>query len=73
MAQNLTCGIVQKTGGNIMHDLKDRLKEPSSWGGFGLIATGVASILSHDYATGAAQIITGLLAVLRPEAMSGAK
>ena len=56
-----------------MHDFKDRLKEPSSWGGFGLIATGVASILSHDYATGAAQIITGLLAVLRPEAMSGAK
>jgi len=53
--------------------MMDRLKEPSSWGGLGLIATGIASLLSHDYATGTAQIITGLMAVLRPEAISGAK
>ena len=46
--------------------MKDRLREPSSWGGIGLIATGIASLLSHDYATGTAQIITGLMAVLRP-------
>ena len=53
--------------------MKDRLREPSSWGGIGLIATGIASLLSHDYATGTAQIITGLMAVLRPEAIGGAK
>ena len=53
--------------------MKDRLREPSSWGGIGLITTGIASLLSHDYATGTAQIITGLMAVLRPEAISGAK
>ena len=35
-----------------------RLKEPSSWGGIVLIATGIASILAKDYATGAAQIIS---------------
>ena len=36
--------------------MKDRLREPSSWGGIGLIATGIASILEKDYATG---IVTG--------------
>ena len=41
----------------------DRLKEPQLMGGIGLIATGIASLLSHDYATGTAQIITGLMAV----------
>lgn len=45
----------------------DRLKEPSSWGGIGLIATGIASILSKDYGTGAVQIVTGLVALLQPE------
>ena len=29
-----------------------RLSEPSSWAGIGLIATGVGSILAHDYGTG---------------------
>ena len=50
--------------------MKDRLREPSSWGGIGLIATGIASILAKDYATGAAQIITGILGIFTPEAMS---
>ena len=54
-----------------MHD--GQTKEPSSWGSIGLIATGIASLLSHDYTTGTAQIITGLMAVLRPEAIGGAK
>lgn len=30
----LTDKVLLKTEGTIMHDLKDRLKEPSSWGGF---------------------------------------
>jgi len=50
--------------------MMDRLKEPSSWGGIGLIATGIASILAKDYGTGAAQIITGLVAILKPEGLS---
>ena len=41
IAQNLTCGIVQKTGGNIMHDLKDRLKEPTSYLGLAAVFQGV--------------------------------
>lgn len=28
------------------------LSEPSSWAGFGLIASGIASLLAHDYPTG---------------------
>ena len=46
-----------------------RLKEPSSWGGIGLIATGIASILAKDYATGAAQIITCLVAIVKTESV----
>lgn len=49
--------------------MKDRLKEPSSWGGIGLVATGIASILAKDYSTGAAQIITGLVAIFKTESM----
>lgn len=44
-----------------------RLKEPSSWAGLGLIATGIASLLSHDYATGIPQLLTGLAALLQRE------
>lgn len=51
----------------------DRLKEPSSWGGFGLIATGIASVLAKDYATGFAQIATGLVAILKREGNPDAK
>ena len=53
--------------------MKDRLKEPSTWGGIGLIATGIASVLAKDYATGFAQIATGLLAVLKREGSIDAK
>lgn len=44
-----------------------RLNEPSSWAGLGLIATGIASLLSHDYATGIPQLLTGLAALLQRE------
>ena len=50
-----------------------RLKEPSTWGGIGLIATGIASVLAKDYTTGLAQIATGLLAVLKREGSIDAK
>ena len=52
--------------------MKDRLREPSSWGGIGLIATGIASILEKDYATGIAQIATiatGLVAIFKTESV----
>ena len=53
--------------------MKDRLREPSPWGGIGFNCLQVLPVLSHDYATGTVQIITGLMAVLRPEAIGGAK
>ena len=34
------------------------------------VCGGIASILAKDYATGAAQIITGILGIFTPEAMS---
>ena len=50
--------------------MKDRLREPSTKLGIGMVLTGIASILAKDYATGAAQIITGILGIFTPEAMS---
>jgi len=44
-----------------------RLSEPSSWAGIGLIATGVGSILAHDYGTGIPQLLTGLAALFQRE------
>ena len=52
--------------------MKDRLREPSPWGGIGLIPQALP-VHHHDYATGTVQIITGLMVVLRPEAIGGAK
>jgi len=46
---------------------KSRLSEPSSWAGIGLIATGVGSILAHDYGTGIPQLLTGLAALFQRE------
>jgi hypothetical protein len=73
IAQNLTCGIVQKTGGNIMHDLKDRLKEPSSYAGLAAVFQGVGECLKGDYATGVPLIVLGLLGVFKKEQSIGAK
>jgi hypothetical protein len=44
-----------------------RLSEPSSWAGIGLIATGIGSLLAHDYATGIPQLLTGLAALFQRE------
>lgn len=44
-----------------------RLKEASSWAGIGLIANGIADCMSGNYQTGVVNVITGLIAVLRPE------
>jgi len=52
--------------GCVMYLLK-RLKEPSSIGGIGLIFTGIASVMTKDYATGMAQIVTGVTAVFLKE------
>jgi len=73
IAQNLTCGIVQKTEGNIMHDLKDRLKEPSSYAGLAAVFQGVGECLKGDYASGVPLIVLGLLGVFKKEQSIGAK
>lgn len=44
-----------------------RLSEPSSWAGIGLIATGIGSILAHDYGAGIPQLLTGLAALFQRE------
>ena len=67
------CGIVQKTGGNIMHDLKDRLKEPSSYAGLAAVFQGVSQVLAGDYANGVPLIVLGLLGVFKKEQSIGAK
>lgn len=67
IAQNLTCGIVQKTEGTIMHDLKDRLKEPSSYVGLAAVFQGVGECLKGDYANGVPLIVLGLLGVFKRE------
>lgn len=44
-----------------------RLEEPSSWAGIGLIASGIGSILAHDYGVGVPQLLTGLAALFQRE------
>lgn len=46
----------------------NRLREPSSWAGLGLIANGIADCLQGNYQTGVVNLITGLVAVFKPEA-----
>lgn len=47
--------------------MKDRLKEPSSYAGLGLVFNGISQCLSGDYQTGALNIILGLVAVFKTE------
>ena len=63
----LMCGIVQKTGGNIMHDLKDRLKEPSSYIGLGLVIDGIGRLLSKDYNQGVVNIVLVMIGIFKAE------
>lgn len=46
------------------------LREPSTWAGFGLLATGISSCLAHDYGTGIPQVLTGLAAIFKREQTS---
>jgi len=50
--------------------IKTVLREPSTWAGLGLLATGIGNIVSGDYITGIPQVIAGLGAVLRREGQS---
>lgn len=46
----------------------NRIKEPSTWGGIALLATGVSSLLAGHFSVDAfAQIFGGLAAVLMRE------
>jgi len=56
-----------------MHDLKDRLKEPSSYAGIGLVFNGISDCLSGNYQTGILNIVLGLAAVFKHEQSIGAK
>ena len=47
--------------------MKNRLKEPSSYAGLGLVFNGISQVLSGDYQTGALNIILGLVAVFKTE------
>ena len=67
IAQNLTCGIVQKTGGNIMHDLKDRLKEPSSYLGLASVFQGIGECLQGNYQSGIPLVFLGLVGIFKAE------
>ena len=67
IAQNLTCGIVQKTGGNIMHDLKDRLKEPTSYLGLASVFQGIGECLQGNYESGLPLVLLGLVGIFKAE------
>ena len=43
------------------------LREPSTWAGIGLLATGISSCLAQDYSAGIPQILTGLAAIFKRE------
>ena len=46
------------------------LHEPSTWAGFGLLATGISSCLAQDYSAGIPQVMTGLAAIFKREQTS---
>ena len=50
-----------------MHDLKDRLKEPSSYLGIGAVFQGIGECLKGDYANGIPLIVLGLIGVFKAE------
>ena len=50
-----------------MHDLKDRLKEPSSYIGLGLVIDGIGRVISKDYNQGVVNIVLGLIGVFKAE------
>lgn len=53
-----------------MHDLKDRLKEPSSYAGLAAVFQGVGECLKGDYANGVSLIVLGLVAVFKGEQLN---
>ena len=53
--------------GCIMHDLKDRLKEPSSYIGLGLVIDGIGRVISKDYNQGVVNIVLGLIGIFKAE------
>lgn len=50
-----------------MHDLKDRLKEPSSYLGLASVFQGIGECLKGDYANGIPLIVLGLIGVFKAE------
>ena len=49
------------------NDIKDRLKEPLSYAGIGLVFNGISDCLSGNYQTGILNIVLGLTAVFKRE------
>lgn len=50
-----------------MYNLKDRLKEPSSYAGIAAVFQGVGECLKGDYANGVSLIVLGLVALFKSE------
>jgi hypothetical protein len=57
----------QKTEGNIMHDLKDRLKEPSSYLGLASVFQGIGECLQGNYESGIPLVFLGLVGIFKAE------
>lgn len=51
----------------MINDIKDRLKEPSSYAGIGLVFNGISECLSGNYQSGILNIVLGLAAVFKRE------
>lgn len=57
-----------------MDKIAKRLSEPSSWAGLSAIVLAIQALASRqvDWMTGSAAVLGGVVAVLKPEAGSGA-
>lgn len=70
---NLCYSLTNQQEGDIMYNLKDRLKEPSSYAGLAAVFQGVGECLKGDYANGLPLIVLGLLGVFKAEKNNGVK
>jgi len=55
-----------------MNAVKDRLKEPSTWGGLSLLMTAIKQIVETGFtAGGISALVLAIVAIAMPEAQNG--
>ena len=59
--------IIKNNEGVIMHDLKDRLKEPTSYLGLASVFQGIGECLQGNYESGLPLVLLGLVGIFKAE------